>query len=121
MDHNFLGTKIGSITSTTSSGLLSHSHVLCVSKLSLNLLCITINQLTASTFHVSFYSNGCVVRNQSSRKKIGTGRKAQELYFVERLCLPYPSLVVASAAIFANTLSIWHSRLGYVSVIHLNN
>lgn len=99
MDHNFLVTKIGSITSTTSSGLLSVSHVLCVSKLSLNLLCITINQSTASTFHVSFSSNGCVVLDQSSRKEIGTGRKAQKLYFVEQLRLPYPSLIVASATI----------------------
>lgn len=101
-------TKIGNILSTTSSGLLTLSRVLCVPKLSLNLS--SINQLTAPGFHVSFSSSGCVVRDQSSGVQFGTGCKAEGLYFVEKLILPSQSLLAASATTVHSPFCLWHSN-----------
>ena len=73
---------IGSIVSPQ----LSLSDVYCLHQLTLNL--ISISQLCDSGHIVHFSSTSCHVQDPHSKKLIGTGRREEGLYILEKLQVP---------------------------------
>jgi hypothetical protein len=126
-----------SIGSVSVSRKLSVPDVLLVPELSMNLL--SVGQLCDQGHSVTFFSNGCFVKDISTGKLVGTGRRSGRLFVLDNLQLLDKSKSNNSeesvscseeSACFSSGLqnnfvvcfseklssfSLWHRRLGHVS------
>uniref|UniRef100_A0A2N9HMZ1 Integrase catalytic domain-containing protein n=1 Tax=Fagus sylvatica TaxID=28930 RepID=A0A2N9HMZ1_FAGSY len=103
---------VGSISTPN----LSISDVFCVHKLHLNLL--SVGQLTELGLNLFFSSRGCLVQDSRTGQIIGSARKVGRLF--ELTSLHFPSSSVSAPVIVASaSIELWHSRLGHVSLPHI--
>uniref|UniRef100_A0A2N9GH63 Integrase catalytic domain-containing protein n=1 Tax=Fagus sylvatica TaxID=28930 RepID=A0A2N9GH63_FAGSY len=103
---------VGSISTPN----LSVSDVFCVPKLHLNLL--SVDQLTELGLNLFFSSRGCLMQDSRTGQIIGTTRKVGRLF--ELTFLHFPSSSVSAPVIAASaSIKLWHSRLGHVSLPHI--
>uniref|UniRef100_A0A2N9GZU4 Integrase catalytic domain-containing protein n=1 Tax=Fagus sylvatica TaxID=28930 RepID=A0A2N9GZU4_FAGSY len=103
---------VGSISSPN----LSISDVFCVPKLHLNLL--SVGQLTELGLNLFFSSRGCLVQDSRTGQIVGSARKVGRLF--ELTSLHFPSSSVSAPVIAASaSIELWHSRLGHVSLPHI--
>ena len=106
---------IGSISTKS----MSLSTMLCVLKLFVNL--ISVSQLTSSGYLVSFTSTSCSVHDTCTLKQIGTGHRSEGLYSLHSLHLSSQTSSFAALASTVASFSLWHSRLGHLSLNKLKN
>jgi hypothetical protein len=103
----------GSVSTST----LSLSDTYLIPNLTLNL--ISVGQLCELGFDLWFGSSGCRVQDPRTNQVLGTGRRVGRMFELTSLHLPTtstppPSHVAPTASVFP--LSLWHLRLGHVSV-----
>uniref|UniRef100_A0A2N9GCA0 CCHC-type domain-containing protein n=1 Tax=Fagus sylvatica TaxID=28930 RepID=A0A2N9GCA0_FAGSY len=104
---------LGSVSTST----LSLSDTYLIPNLTLNL--ISVGQLCELGFDLWFGSSGCRVQDPRTNQVLGTGRRVGRMFELTSLHLPStstppPSHVAHTASVFP--LSLWHLRLGHVSV-----
>ena len=103
---------VGSISTPN----LSVSDVFYVPKLHLNLL--SVGQLTELGLNLFFSSRGCLVQDSWTRQIVGTVRKVGRLFELTSLHF-LSSSVTAPVIIASASIELWHSRLGHVSLPHI--
>ena len=106
---------------------LSLPNVYLIPKLKLNLA--SIGQICDSGDYLVMLSGSfCCVQDLQSQKLIGTGRRENGLYILDKLKVPVVTVAAAATTVdlssFCLSLSsssffLWHSRLGHVSSSHL--
>jgi hypothetical protein len=104
-------------TGSVSNPTLSLSDTYLISNLTLNL--ISVGQLCELSFDLWFGSSGCRVQDTRTNQVLGTGRRVGRMFELTSFHLPststpLPSHVAHTASVFR--LSLWHLRLGHVSV-----
>uniref|UniRef100_A0A2N9G7K3 CCHC-type domain-containing protein n=1 Tax=Fagus sylvatica TaxID=28930 RepID=A0A2N9G7K3_FAGSY len=104
-------------TGSVSTSTLSLSDTYLIPNLTLNL--ISVGQLCELGFDLWFGSSGCRVQDPRTNQVLGTGRRVGRMFELTSLHLPTtstppPSHVAPTASVFP--LSLWHLRLGHVSV-----
>uniref|UniRef100_A0A2N9F7S6 Integrase catalytic domain-containing protein n=1 Tax=Fagus sylvatica TaxID=28930 RepID=A0A2N9F7S6_FAGSY len=93
-----------------------------IPNLTLNL--ISVGQLCELGYDLWFGSSGCRVQDPRTNQVLGTGRRVGRMFELTSLHLPStptppPSQVAHTASVFP--LSLWHLRLGHVSVQKLRS
>uniref|UniRef100_A0A2N9J0X6 Integrase catalytic domain-containing protein n=1 Tax=Fagus sylvatica TaxID=28930 RepID=A0A2N9J0X6_FAGSY len=109
-------------TGSVSTPTLSLSDTYLIPNLTLNL--ISIGQLCELGYDLWFGSSGCRVQDPRTNQVLGTGRRVGRMFELTSLHLPStptppPSQVAHTASVFP--LSLWHLRLGHVSVQKLRS
>jgi hypothetical protein len=109
-------------TGSVSTPTLSLSDTYLISNLTLNL--ISVGQLCELGYDLWFDSSGCRVQDPRTNQVLGTGRRVGRMFELTSLHLPStptppPSQVAHTASVFP--LSLWHLRLGHVSVQKLRS
>jgi hypothetical protein len=104
-------------TGSVSTSTLSLSDTYLIPNLILNL--ISVGQLCELGFDLWFGSSGCRVQDPRTNQVLGTGRRVGRMFELTSLHLPTtltppPSYVAHTASVFP--LSLWHLRLGHVSI-----
>jgi hypothetical protein len=104
-------------TGSVSTSTLSLSNTYLIPNLTLNL--ISVGQLCELGFDLWFGSSGCRVQDPRTNQVLGTGRRVGWMFELTSLHLPTtstppPSHVAHTASVFP--LSLWHLRLGHVSI-----
>jgi hypothetical protein len=104
-------------TGSISTSTLSLSDIYLILNLTLNL--ISVGQLCELGFDLWFGSSGCRVQDPRTNQVLRTSRRVGRMFELTSLHLPStstppPSHVAHTASIFP--LSLWHLRLGHVSV-----
>uniref|UniRef100_A0A2N9FKW8 Integrase catalytic domain-containing protein n=1 Tax=Fagus sylvatica TaxID=28930 RepID=A0A2N9FKW8_FAGSY len=104
-------------TGSVSTSTLSLSDTYLIPNLTLNL--ISVGQLCELGFDLWFGSSGCRVQDPRTNQVLGTGRRVGRMFELTSLHLPTtstppPSHIAHTASVFP--LSLWHLRLGHVSV-----
>uniref|UniRef100_A0A2N9GJX2 Integrase catalytic domain-containing protein n=1 Tax=Fagus sylvatica TaxID=28930 RepID=A0A2N9GJX2_FAGSY len=109
-------------TGSVSTPTLSLSDTYLIPNLTLNL--ISVGQLCELGYDLWFGSSGCRVQDPRTNQVLGTGRRVGRMFELTSLHLPStptppPSQVAHTASVFP--LSLWHLRLGHVSVQKLRS
>uniref|UniRef100_A0A2N9HUR1 Integrase catalytic domain-containing protein n=1 Tax=Fagus sylvatica TaxID=28930 RepID=A0A2N9HUR1_FAGSY len=109
-------------TGSVSTPKLSLSDTYLIPNLTLNL--ISVGQLCELGYDLWFGSSGCRVQDPRTNQVLGTGRRVGRMFELTSLHLPStptppPSQVAHTASVFP--LSLWHLRLGHVSVQKLRS
>jgi|UniRef100_A0A2N9EJY9 hypothetical protein len=109
-------------TGSVSTPTLSLSDTYLIPNLTLNL--ISVGQLCELGYDLWFGSSGCRVQDPQTNQVLGTGRRVGRMFELTSLHLPStptppPSQVAHTASVFP--LSLWHLRLGHVSVQKLRS
>uniref|UniRef100_A0A2N9IVE1 Integrase catalytic domain-containing protein n=1 Tax=Fagus sylvatica TaxID=28930 RepID=A0A2N9IVE1_FAGSY len=109
-------------TGSVSTLTLSLSDTYLIPNLTLNL--ISVGQLCELGYVLWFGSSGCRVQDPRTNQVLGTGRRVGRMFELTSLHLPStptppPSQVAHTASVFP--LSLWHLRLGHVSVQKLRS
>jgi hypothetical protein len=109
-------------TGSVSTPKLSLSDTYLIPNLTLNL--ISVGQLCELGYDLWFGSSGCRVQDPRTNQVLGTGRRVGRMFELTSLHLPStptppPSQVAYTASVFP--LSLWHLRLGHVSVQKLRS
>uniref|UniRef100_A0A2N9H2Q3 Integrase catalytic domain-containing protein n=1 Tax=Fagus sylvatica TaxID=28930 RepID=A0A2N9H2Q3_FAGSY len=109
-------------TDSVSTPTLSLSDTYLILNLTLNL--ISVGQLCELGYDLWFGSSGCRVQDPRTNQVLGTGRRVGRMFELTSLHLPStptppPSQVAHTASVFP--LSLWHLRLGHVSVQKLRS
>uniref|UniRef100_A0A2N9FPE1 Integrase catalytic domain-containing protein n=1 Tax=Fagus sylvatica TaxID=28930 RepID=A0A2N9FPE1_FAGSY len=109
-------------TGSVSTPILSFSDTYLIPNLTLNL--ISVGQLCELGYDLWFGSSGCRVQDPRTNQVLGTGRRVGRMFELTSLHLPStptppPSQVAHTASVFP--LSLWHLRLGHVSVQKLRS
>jgi hypothetical protein len=109
-------------TGSVSTPTLSLSDTYLIPNLILNL--ISVGQLCELGYDLWFGSSGCRVQDPRTNQALGTGRRVGRMFELTSLHLPStstppPSQVAHTASVFP--LSLWHLRLGHVSVQKLRS
>ncbi|KAG8483501.1 hypothetical protein CXB51_023279 [Gossypium anomalum] len=123
---HFVQLPNGKHSAITHSGSLSLSpditltNVLCVPHFNHNLISVSKLALDLQCA-VIFYPNFCILQDLSNGRMKGIGRHLNGLYFFE----PFSALVRSPTSpscmtSIANSISLWHARLGHVPVNKLN-
>ncbi|KAL5716108.1 hypothetical protein ACHQM5_017839 [Ranunculus cassubicifolius] len=110
--------QVGQISTST----VSLPNTFHVPKLTINL--VSVGQLCELGLTVIFSSSGCQVQDLETGQTIGIGRKVGRMF--ELIHLHTPSKISSRPTAAASTTSIspfslWHSRLGHVSVDRLRS
>uniref|UniRef100_A0A2N9IAK3 CCHC-type domain-containing protein n=1 Tax=Fagus sylvatica TaxID=28930 RepID=A0A2N9IAK3_FAGSY len=109
-------------TGSVSTPTLSLSDTYLIPNLTLNL--ISVGQLCELGYDLWFGSSGCCVQDPWTNQVLRTGRRVGRMFELTSLHLPStstppPSQVAHTASVFP--LSLWHLRLGHVSVQKLRS